>query len=312
MTTTSHQLTTPPGRLVQGNLYELKNTDAQGRPLTIKNGVNAGQVREDCFMAVAIPKTVADFKQEPWAAPLLAAAQEGFPAGQFNQPTFAYKVVDGDSQIVDQGGKRPCDKIGFAGHWVIRLNSGYLPKILNADGTVELTEKGMIKLGDYIQVHADIKPNGNTQKPGVYINHKAIAFLGYGERIAYEADYSGVGFGQAPMPAGASSVPPAGSFAESPAVAPTAVAGVPTEIAPVAPTPDAVILHGATPLAPTAVAPNPAILTPPAAVAPIAPVAPVAPAAKTLTAKAGDATYEQMTSQGWTDQMLIQHGYMEA
>lgn len=310
MTNTSNQIVTPPGRLVQGNLYELKNTDAQGRPLTIKNGPNAGQVREDCFFAVAVPKTAGiDWKQEAWAQPMVQAAQEGFPQGQWQAPTFAFKVVDGDSQMVDQGGKKPCDKEGFAGNWILRLNSGYLPKILNADGTQELAEKDMVKTGDYVQVLADVKSNGNVQKPGVYLNHKAVAFIGYGERIVYEADYSGVGFGTGVVPAGASQVPPAGNFSAQAAI--PAVPGVPASMpaapvaAPVAPAPMAVP------------APNPAILAAPAPVAPAVPAVPAAPApvavmAKVMTDKAGGLTYDQMKSQGWTDELLVQHGYMGA
>jgi len=54
----------------------------------------------------------------------------------------------------------------------------------------------------------------------------------------------------------------------------------------------------------TSVTPAPDFATPPPPV--------IAAPAKKMTAKANGATYESVTSQGWTDEMLIQHGYMEA
>ena len=47
---------TPPGRLVQGSLYKGSTQDAEGNPLIVKTGPNAGQSRVDYFFAVAIPK----------------------------------------------------------------------------------------------------------------------------------------------------------------------------------------------------------------------------------------------------------------
>jgi len=49
-------ITSPVGRLVAGSLYDAQDKDAEGKPLVIKNGPNAGQQRVDFFFAVAIPK----------------------------------------------------------------------------------------------------------------------------------------------------------------------------------------------------------------------------------------------------------------
>lgn len=53
------------------------------------------------------------------------------------------------------------------------------------------------------------------------------------------------------------------------------------------------------------------IMTPPAAPAPIAPPpAPPAAPIRTMTPKAAGATYESFITNGWTDALLIEHGYM--
>jgi len=51
--------------------------------------------------------------------------------------------------------------------------------------------------------------------------------------------------------------------------------------------------------------------TPPAPPVPPAPVAPAPPAARVMTEKAGGVTYDQFIATGqWTDELLVQHGYM--
>lgn len=64
-------------------------------------------------------------------------------------------------------------------------------------------------------------------------------------------------------------------------------------------------------VAPT-VTPNPGFLAPPVAPAPGMVPPPVPPAApqRIMTAKAAGAPYESFVAGGWTDEMLIQHGYM--
>jgi hypothetical protein len=62
---------------------------------------------------------------------------------------------------------------------------------------------------------------------------------------------------------------------------------------------------------PGAVPPVPGMAVPPVPGA-MPPPAPPAPPAKTLTALAGGASYDQMIAAGWTDATLIQNGYMVA
>jgi len=70
---------------------------------------------------------------------------------------------------------------------------------------------------------------------------------------------------------------------------------------------------------PVVVAPTPEPEAPAAPVAPVAPVTPVAPATPeavaepepVMTAKAAGATRQQFLDTGWTDDQLVEHGYME-
>jgi hypothetical protein len=284
------EILTPVGRLVQGSVHDLEPvTD----PITKQPKFDkTGKPRNQCFFSIAVPKTQADWKQEPWGQTITQVALGAFPNGQTMQATFAWKVVDGDSTIPDKANKRPCDRQGFPGNWVLKFSGGYLPQLVTANGTAPLPAGQKIELGDYIQVAGKVAGNGSHQSPGVYLNPNAVAFTGYGERIAYERDFSQVGFGQDPVPAGVMATPPAGMTVAPALPQPTPATAAAAYSAPVA--------FGGAP-----VPPNPAILQAPLA----APVAPAAPVAKQMTAKA-TGPYEAYIAQGWTDALLVQHGLM--
>jgi len=281
----------PVGRLVRGSLYKGQDKDAEGKLLVIKSGPNAGHPRLDFYFAVAIPKTAGHthWAQTEWGQLIWGVGHAAFPQAA-QAPSFAWKVVDGDSTIPNKKGRKPCDNEGYKGNWVVQFSSGYAPKIFTADGTQQLTEVDAVKLGYYVQVYGSCDGNGSQSQPGVFVNHGMVAMAGYGPEISVGPDASAVGFGKGPAPAGMMSAPAAGAFNPAPPVAP--VPGVPPIMA--------------APPAPVAVAPNPAILMPPppAAVVPAAP-----PAGPVMTAKAAGVTYEQMVAGGWTREALVQHGY---
>ena len=287
-------LLTPVGRLVQGSLYVGQNTDAENRPLVYKTGANAGQPRVNYWFALAIPKgTEQNWNQTEWGKKVWDVGQAGFPNGQANSPMFAWKIIDGDSNIPNTQGNRPCDNEGFSGHWILKYSGSFQSSIYNENGTLPLTEPNAIQLGDYIQVYGYVEDNKSTQQPGVYLNHSMIARAGFGKRIIAGADPKSVGFGASPLPAGASTTP----------IAQAAFTPPPASVPPVATAP---VAAPATP-----VQPYHQILTPPGA--PSAPVAPpIAPPAKVMTTAPQGPTYDQMIAAGWTDALLIQHGMMQA
>jgi hypothetical protein len=288
------ELLTPVGRLVQGSLYDGNTTDAEGKPLTVRTGVNAGQTRTEYYFALAIPKgSEKHWSETAWGQKIWNVGHKGFPQGQASSPTFAWKIIDGDSTAPNRVGRKPCDREGYPGHWVLNFASGFAPGIYNEDGTKQISESHFVNLGDYIQVYGSVADNGSMQQPGVYLNHQMVAFRAYGERIILGADPKAVGFGSAPIPTGGSSTPPAGRFNPTTtyASAPVPMAAPPVNVAPAA--------TGA-PAAATPPPPYPSILTP--AQAP----------ARVMLPAANGATYEQMIQAGWTDQLLIQHGMMQA
>ena len=288
--TTRKDILFPIGRLVRGSLYKGQDKDAEGKPLIVKNGPNAGQARLDFYFAVAYPKTPGQhWAQSDWGSQIWAVGHAAFPQAA-QSPAFAWKVIDGDSTVPNKKGRKPVDNEGYAGHWVVQFSSGYAPKIFTADGTQQITEADAVKLGYYVQVYGSCDGNGSQSQPGVFVNHNMVAMAGYGPEITVGPDAAAVGFGKGPAPAGMMSAPAAAAFNPAPPVAP--VPGVPPIMA--------------APPAPVAVTPNPAILMPPppAAVVPAAP-----PAGPVMTAKAAGVTYEQMVAGGWTREAMVQHGY---
>ena len=282
--TESVSLLMPVGRLVQGSLYKGQTQDAEGNPMVIKSGPNAGQPRTDYFFAVAIPKGAEQhWNQTDWGSKIWNTGQKSYPNGQANSPTFAWKITDGDSTIPNRAGRKPIDREGFKGHWVVSFSSGYAPKIFNSNGTAPITEPDAVKLGYYVQVLGNCAGNGSSQQPGIYLNHSMVAHAGFGPEITVGPDPKNVGFGQSPLPVGASATPVGG-------------------LAPAAPAP-----------APASVQPHPGFLQPPAPPpAPPAPPVPPAAPARVMLPPAQGATYEQLIGAGWTDVMLVQHGLMAA
>jgi hypothetical protein len=160
-------------------------------------------------------------------------------------PTFAWKIVDGDSQVPNKAGRKPCDNEGYPGNWVLSFSTSFAPATWNRDGTVPLDAKEIYR-GSYVQVHCAVRFNGQQANPGVYLNQDMIALAGHGTPINTGPNVSEAGFGGAPLPAGASETP---------------VGGIPAQAAP--PVAVAPVAGGAPPVQQPA-APHTQILTPPA------------------------------------------------
>jgi hypothetical protein len=227
-------VTSPVGRLVQGDLFVLQDKDNTGAPRVYKTGPKAGQPNPQLYLGVAFAKTYGTLDDEirgqtefgkfyqaidhaartcwpnlfpqPWPAPCV-------------NPLFAFKVADGDG--VDRNGKRNAEKAGQAGHWIVSFGSSYLPKVVQAAGNNvfnQITDPNMVKRGYYIRVAVDIASNESLQSPGLYLNPTMVEFCGYGPEIVGGPDAASV-FGQpAALPPGASTVPPVGAPLPAPPV----------------------------------------------------------------------------------------------
>lgn len=226
-------ITTPVGRFVSGSLVKPRTTNAEGQPLVIKNGANAGQPFVKYDFGIAIPKTPGlDWTQEPWGAAIIEVGKREAPHlfdAQTGKPypgRFATKVADGDDAVPNKNGNKNCDREGYPGHWVMFWSNGQAPKTFNADGSAPVNIED-IKPGHYIQIAGDIAYNKSTQNPGVYLNHKMVAHTAAWTEIQLSeaVDPKAAGFGQAPLPAGITSTPPAGMSA--PVTPPTPPAQTP-------------------------------------------------------------------------------------
>ena len=277
----------PVSRMIGGNLEKtFQATDSDNQPKT-KNGEPIMR----CNFGVAIPKgPETHWNQTEWGAKIYNAAVTDFPNGEYNAPTFAWKITDGDSQIPNKRGNKPCDQTGYPGNWVMWFSQGWLPKKVNADGTQELTDPAAIVPGYFVQVLGEAVGNKSTQSPGVYLNPKAVALSGYGEPIKSKetVDTTSVGFGGQPLPAGASATPLPGMTAPPD---PQVSVPPPAQGAPVTPAHD--------------------FVTPGAAGEPPVPPIPAAPVGPVMTAKAAGASYDSFIAKGWTDETLKSNGYME-
>lgn len=301
---------TPVARMVKGDLFEMRTTDADGNPLVTKNGPNAGQPRSECYFAMAIRKDDPAFPAF-WAV-LAGEAQRGFPHlfgadGKCIKPDFAWKMTDGDSIIPNARGNRPCDQEGYPGHWVFHFTTGIAPKVYHVGKEtqgLEITDSNIARRGYYYQVFGTVRSNDDARKPGLYLNPRFVRLCGYGDEIVSGPDVaSAMKTAPAPtLPPGASALPIGGATTPAAPAAP-AVAAVPALV------PGAAV----TPAAPATPATVPGQVPPPARDFLTPPVAPVAPApVKQMTAKAGGATYEQFVAQGWTDAQMIEQGYLVA
>lgn len=310
------QILFPPGRLVQGSLYTPQEKDQQGNPLVAKTGNNKGQPIKKWFFAVAIPKNPGEthFAHTVWGADILAIGRAAFPQGQAESPTFAWKIEDGDSQVPNKNGRKNCDREGFPGNWILNYTSGYAPKIVNAQGE-PILEPGAVKLGWWVAVLGSVDSNEQTTNPGIYLNHNAVALMGYGKEIQTGPDLRSVGFDKLALPAGVSAVPlgapvmPAGMTPVNPGAPPPPPGGVPGAGAP---PPPANPGTGAPPPPQTPVQPSQSFIPTGAPPPPPggAPPPPPPPSGPQMTPKAAGQTYASFIAAGWSDANLRAHGYL--
>ena len=217
-------ITSPVGRIVQGDVYRGNANDQDGKPNIFKSGSQMGQPYNNYFIALAVPKSIdqptntyVPWENEPWGQQIMQVARTTNP-GSFDPTTglllagrpMAYKVNDGDSNIPNQNQKRPCDQEGFPGCWILSFshngNAGPRTSHMVNGAPVELTEQ-IIKRGHYAEIRAYLSGNADHRNPGVFFEQTIVNHRGYGEEIFGGPDIASSGFGQSPVPVGASEMP---------------------------------------------------------------------------------------------------------
>lgn len=339
MSTKPVEILTPAGRMIAGDCFRGNTTDAENRPLVVKQGPNAGQPRTEYYVGIAIPKNDPDWPAL-WAS-ISEVARRDFPtlfdsSGNCVSPNFAFKVTDGDSQHPNTKGIKPADREGYPGHYVLNFSSGFAPKCYTRGGAAVINNPDDLKRGYYIRISGTVRGNGAIQQPGVFLNLQMIELIGYGpEIVSGKTGTEAFGGVAAALPAGASSTPLAPitpiSTGVPAAVAPPLPGGMaplpggvpPATVSPplpggMAPLPGAPAM--APPLpggAPDAVAPSLPGGVPPATVAPApdflnvapaplgAPPATMAPAPAMRKDSAGNAYSEaQLAAAGYTPEQI--------
>ena len=232
----TNQFLLPPGRIVQGDLYDPQTEDMQGNPLVVNQGPNKGEKRVNYFFAVAIRKNPGEqhWAQTPWGAKIYQFAMAAWPTwfdpanGACKHPKFAWKVSDGDDATPnpDAQMRRNCDREGFPGHWIVRCGSGFATKIFDDKGNA-LTQPGLVKRGWWVEVLISLQSNNNAQKPGIYVNHQMVAYRAPDKEIVSGPDPRSVGFGQSALPAGVTAQPLGNIANVAAAGVPGAAPGVP-------------------------------------------------------------------------------------
>jgi len=274
---------TPVGRIVGGHpMTAHPVTDSKtGVAKMHKDGITP---RMSTYIGLAIPKGAETRWQDTeWGRQIELVAQTDWSRGEYQAPTFAWKISDGDSRVPNKKGKIPAERDGYPGHWVIHSSTELTVPCYHTGHYAsheQIKRKEEIKCGDYGRLYLNVKGNGSSESPGIYVNPTIFDLVRAGiEIINSDGPDAATVFGAvaAVVPVNAQLDPNA---AQVPTPAP----------APVQPHPDFVANAGAP--------------VPPPAPAPAAPQHVMLPAAN-------GATYEAMIAAGWTDDLLVQHGMMQ-
>lgn len=183
------EITTPVGRLVSGHpMVSHPVTDTNtGQPKMLKDGVTP---QVSFYVGLAIPKGAEQaWNQTDWGQAIYNEGVAAWPNGEYGMPTFAWKITDGDSQIPNKKGKKPCEREGWPGHWIIQASNGFAVKGFHRgkyDPSQQIQRKEEIKTGDYIRLVISVKGNNPSQSPGVYLNPSMFELYQAGVEIVTE------------------------------------------------------------------------------------------------------------------------------
>jgi hypothetical protein len=267
---------TPVGRMISGAIFTTTDKGFQGKVLD----------KPVHYVQIAIPKT--DPGLQAVISNMTAAAKAGFFNNEPNRTDFAWKYKDGDQP--ENAGRE-----GWADCFVFTFRTGLpLAAIVDMNNN-QVLDPNKIKNGYQVRVAYSVKANGDTAKPGIYLNFSMVQLVSADKEIitgpAAETVFA--------APAQAMPMQP-GAVAQAPAAQAPVVPGYPTAQAPAAqapaapgyPTAQALAAQApAAPGYPTAQAPAaqaPAAPGYPTAQAPAAqaPAAPGYPTAQALAAQA--------------------------
>lgn len=337
-------VTSPVGRIVQGSVGLRDKIDKKTQQ---PKRDNDGNIIRETFIALAIPKQIPHPQSPghmidnpeflPIYQQMVGIAMQAYP-NRFNpdgsrKPNvkFAMKLTDGDNDY-DQSGEPVSKKEGFAGNWILKLNTRYAPRchpMGKYDPGSEIPNpESVIKCGHWVRVAFTIDTNGvkegdSEAVPGLFLSPHLVEYVGIGAEIT-SGPSAAEAFGKAApavLPAG---VMPVGNIAThaNPGALPSAggtpalpnlppATGAPLLPAVGTPTLPAVgtpVLPAVTPALPAVAAPTlPAV----AALPTLPPVQPAGPVYGPGPALPAGMTVDMALAQpGYTPELLMQHQYI--
>ena len=203
------EITTPVGRLVSGHpmVSHPVTDDKTGLPKMQRDNITP---QVSFYFGLAIQKGAEQhWNQTEWGAKIWNEALAAWPNGETQQPTFSWKISDGDSTIPNKKMKKPCDREGYPGHWVLHVSNGFPIKCFNRgnyEPTQQIQQKEMIKPGDYCRAVFTVTSNNSKQTAGMYLNPALFEMYQAGIEIQTESSVdasSTLGATVAQLPAGA-------------------------------------------------------------------------------------------------------------
>jgi len=181
----------------------------------------------DVYLGLAIPKNGAiDWKVTPWGQQIIARGMQDWPNGEHGAPTFAWKVTDGDSQVPNTKNKKPCDREGWPGNWVIHCSTRFHVSCHHPgkySPLQQIENENEIKTGDYARLLVGVKGNNPSESPGIYVNPTKLELSRPGEPIVSEGGMSAeeaFGGGSPALAPSPESIAPAPDFLDGPAPEP--------------------------------------------------------------------------------------------
>ncbi len=156
--TNSFSGVTPVGRVISHAIFEPTDKGYQGKPLD----------KPLWYIQVAIPKTAPGLQQ--FFDDCKGAAVAGFLNREPERPDFAWKYKDGDAPD-------NAERDGFTGCYVFAFRNGFAPSAILDQNHKQIVDKNQIIPGYQVQVAYNIKANGNTDKPGIYLNFTHVKLI---------------------------------------------------------------------------------------------------------------------------------------
>jgi len=185
------EILTPVGRMVAGHPMESHavKDDKTKQP---KVNVN-GEPLMSTTVGLAIPKNGEQhWNQTEWGALIYNEAVQSFPKGDYNVPSFSWKIVDGDSMVPNKQQKIPAEREGYAGNWIIFASNGFPVSCYHVNRYEPhqvIQNKAEIKKGDYVRMLISVcgnNINGPVLTSGLYINPEALELTRAGILIVSE------------------------------------------------------------------------------------------------------------------------------